>query len=161
MTQNYFTMVGKVGSDPTLKQVAEDKVVVNFRLCSSRRAFDENSQSWSEKDQVWVTAEAWGQMAEHIFSSIERGMNIIAVGILRTEDYKDELGTTRTHVRFRVLHLGPDTRFYAVTAHAPARVLGGDIPQGYVEYMPKQKKSTEELEEQLLEDEILEEVKGR
>ncbi|MDO4910335.1 MAG: single-stranded DNA-binding protein [Corynebacterium sp.] len=118
MTHNVFTMVGRVGSDPTIKKVGED-TVVNFRLCATRRAFDVEANEWADRDHVWVTAEAWGQFAQHVYTSVERGMNIVAQGVLRTEEFRDESGP-RTAVKFRVMHLGPDTKYYKVKVHTPA-----------------------------------------
>ncbi|MDO4910336.1 MAG: single-stranded DNA-binding protein [Corynebacterium sp.] len=139
-----FTMVGRVGSDLSFKRVGDDnKAVVNFRLCATRRGFDLEANSWVDRDHIWVTAEAWGQMAEHIYASIDRGMSVIATGTIRTEEYRDDAGTSRTSVRFRIANLAPDTKYYTVKAYSPEREHGGQTPEGYVEYQPRTKSREE------------------
>lgn len=118
MTRNVFTMVGKVCSDPSLRLIGEEKTpVVKFRMVSTRRRFDIEANEWVECDHIWVTAEAWETMAEHVYKSIEKGMKVVAQGVLRSEEYRDEAGIDRTAINLRLNHLGPDIRHYNITAH--------------------------------------------
>ncbi|MDO4908775.1 MAG: single-stranded DNA-binding protein [Corynebacterium sp.] len=139
MSKNLFTIVGSLGTEPVLRRVGEDKTpVTNFRLCSSRRYFNVETSDWEEKDKVWVTAEVWGPMAERVASCLNVGMQVIATGTIRTEEYTDENGSKRISVRYRVANIAPDTKYYMVKTYVPAQELGGETPEGYVEFQPKE-----------------------
>jgi len=85
-----ITVVGNLTADPELRFTPAGKPVVNFVVACSDRKFDKDSNTWVEGSTTFITCTAWNKQAENIAESLQKGMAVIAQGILRQHDYIDK-----------------------------------------------------------------------
>ena len=85
-----ITVIGNLVSDPELRFTNGGKPVANFVIAASDRKFDKETNTWSDGNTVFITCTAWNKQAENITESLQKGMAVIAQGILRQHDYVDK-----------------------------------------------------------------------
>jgi len=85
-----ITVVGNLTADPELRFTPAGKAVVNFVVACSDRKFDKDSNTWVDGSTTFITCTAWNKQAENIAESLQKGMAVIAQGILRQHDYIDK-----------------------------------------------------------------------
>ncbi|MEF3273548.1 MAG: single-stranded DNA-binding protein [Chloroflexus sp.] len=100
-TMNRVELIGRLGSDPELKQVGNGLSVCRFNLATNRPSgSDEQGKRTSETE--WTTIEAWERLAEVCSNYLQKGRRVMVMGSLRTDKWQDgESGQTRwrTYVR--------------------------------------------------------------
>jgi single-strand DNA-binding protein len=85
-----ITIVGNLTADPELRFTPGGKPVVNFVVACSDRKFDKDSNTWVDLNTTFITCTAWNKQAENIAESLQKGMAVIAQGVLRQHDYIDK-----------------------------------------------------------------------
>ncbi|WP_075727180.1 single-stranded DNA-binding protein [Corynebacterium aquilae] len=118
MALHSFTAVGMICSDPHYKQTAPNQGVTKFRLKATKSARTADGQ-WIEQDSLWLTVEAWGQLAENARRSLSKLMNVIVVGTLVTHEYDNERGEHRSTTVLKAHAIGPDLNRYLVPEPTP------------------------------------------
>lgn len=123
MPQNPITVIGNLTDDPKLNRTQNGRTVCNFRLAASRSYRDEHG-NWKDTDLLYISGELWGPSAPNVKASLTKGMGVIAVGRLVTEQWTesgtDESGRptefNRQRIVLRADRLGVDlTRHIAST----------------------------------------------
>jgi single-strand DNA-binding protein len=117
MNEDVITVVGRLGGDPTLKSVHGDRVA-EFRLGSTARR--KEGETWVDGSTNWYSVEAWGDIAQHIVTSLRKGDLVVVLGRLKVEQW--ESGERRgTSVKIRADHLGHSLRSGPVVKDRRAR----------------------------------------
>ncbi|MFJ4342676.1 single-stranded DNA-binding protein [Streptomyces sp. NPDC088915] len=132
--ETVITVVGNLVDDPELRFTPSGVAVAKFRIASTPRAFDRQTNEWKDGDALFLTCSAWRQAAENIAESLQRGMRVITQGRLRQRSYEDNQGVKRTVFELDVDAVGPDlcratakvTRTSAARAAGPAPTGGAD-----------------------------------
>lgn len=93
------TAVGFIGEKPVLQMVGRDSQKVEFDVIWNRRA----SQAGAWKT-VWerATFVAWGEEAENIATTLEKGNNVSCTGLQETSEWMDASGTKKYKARYRL-----------------------------------------------------------
>lgn len=91
-----ITIVGNLVADPDLKYTPTGKAVANFRVASTPRYMDRNTNEWKDGDSLFLSVNVWGQPAEHVAESLQRGQRVIVQGRLRQRSYETKEGEKRT-----------------------------------------------------------------
>jgi single-strand DNA-binding protein len=84
--------------------------VARFRVASTPRFLDKNTNEWKDGDSLFLTCNVWRQAAENVAESLTRGMRVIVSGRLRQRSYETKEGEKRTVYEVEVDDVGPSLR---------------------------------------------------
>lgn len=119
MPQIPATITGNLTGDVHLKEIPGGARVARFRLAASRSYRDQN-EAWQATDHLFITVDCWNQLADNIRTSLKRGMPIIAVGILVTNEWIDkDTNVAKQQILLRATHVGVDMNRYVVSSMKP------------------------------------------
>jgi len=102
-----ITIVGNLVNDPELRFTSSGQPVASFRVASTPRVMDRNTNEWKDGDSLFLTCNVWRQMAENVAESLQRGMRVIVSGRLRQRNYETKEGEKRTVYEVEVDDIGP------------------------------------------------------
>jgi len=105
-----ITVVGNLVSDPELRYTPTGVAVANFRIASTPRTFDRQSNEWKDGDSLFLTCNVWRQAAENVAESLQRGMRVVVQGRLHQRSYETREGEKRTVFEVEVDDVGPSLR---------------------------------------------------
>lgn len=106
-----ITVVGNVVNAPELRFTPSGAAVCNFRIASTPRRFNANSNQWEDGDALFLTCNVWRQAAENVAESLQKGMRIIANGRLVQRSYQTKTGDNRTVYELEVDDIGPALKY--------------------------------------------------
>lgn len=123
----------RLAYDPELKFLPSGTAALRLRLVASRRRKDDSGE-WVEDKTCFVSAYAYGKVAENAAESIVKGDLVEVRGQLVTEQWTDRSGTDRSELRLLVDGIGPSMRF-RVTPHGGKAAIeaaqeAGELPAG-------------------------------
>ncbi len=119
--ETIITIVGNLTADPELRHTQNGLPVANFTIASTPRNFDRAANEWKDGEALFLRASVWREFAEHVASSLTKGMRVIAQGRLRQRSYQDREGNQRTAIELEVDEIGPSLRYAtAQVTRAPA-----------------------------------------
>ncbi len=88
-TINRIELLGRVGTDPELRQTKNGTAVCRLRLATDRR----NGSGDAQTD--WHNLICWGKQAEAVAEYVHKGDRIYASGRLGYDDWEDQDGQRR------------------------------------------------------------------
>lgn len=96
--ETVVTIIGNVVDEqPELRFTANGgKAVAKFRVASTPRVFDRQSNEWRDGESLFLTCSAWGPMGENAASTLQKGMRVIVQGRLKQRSYEDNQSVKRT-----------------------------------------------------------------
>jgi single-strand DNA-binding protein len=117
-----ITLVGNLVADPELHVTASGSSIAKFRIASTPRYLDRQTNEWKDGDSIFLTCSVWRQAAENVGESLGRGMRVVVVGRLKQRSYENEKGEKVTMLEVEVDEVGPSLRY--VTARVTKNVRG-------------------------------------
>ena len=120
-----ITIAGNLVDDPELRFTPAGQPVARFRVASTPRFLDKNTNEWKDGDSLFLTCNVWRQAAENVAESLTRGMRVIVSGRLRQRSYETKEGEKRTVYEIEVDDVGPSLRNASAKVNRIAR-SGGD-----------------------------------
>src|SRR5579864_6507420 len=120
-----ITIVGNIVDDPQLRYTQTGQPVANFRVASTPRYLDRNTNEWKDGDSLFLTCNVWRQAAENVAESLQRGMRVIVSGRLRQRSYETKEGEKRTVYEIEVDEVGPSLRNASAKVVRSSRATGG------------------------------------
>ena len=105
-----ITIVGNLVDDPELRFTASGVAVANFRVASTPRAFDRQSNEWKDGESLFLSCSVWRQYAENVAESLTKGTRVIVSGRLKQRSYETNSGEKRTVFEIDVEDVGPALR---------------------------------------------------
>jgi single-strand DNA-binding protein len=105
-----ITVIGNLVDDPELRFTPSGAPVANFRIASTPRQFDRQSNEWKDGDTLFLSCAVWRQTAENVAESLTRGMRVIVQGRLKSRQYETREGEKRTVFEIDVEEVGPSLR---------------------------------------------------
>jgi single-strand DNA-binding protein len=120
-----ITIAGNLVDDPELRFTPAGQPVARFRIASTPRYLDKNTNEWKDGDSLFLTCNVWRQAAENVAESLTRGMRVIVSGRLRQRSYETKEGEKRTVYEVEVDDVGPSLRNASAKVNKVAR-SGGD-----------------------------------
>ena len=126
-----LTIVGNLTADPELRTLQSGVNVATFSIASTPRTFDKNQNQWVDAPALFMRCQAWRDLAEHIASSLTKGMRVVATGRLSQRTYEDQTGTKHTVVEMTVDEIGASLRYATcqVTKTSTSTGFTGSTPQ--------------------------------
>ncbi|MEU3553644.1 MULTISPECIES: single-stranded DNA-binding protein [Streptomyces] len=126
--ETVITVVGNLVDDPELRFTASGAPVANFRVASTPRTFDRQTNEWKDGESLFLSCSVWRQTAEHVAESLTKGMRVIVQGRLKQRSYDDNQGVRRTVYELDVEEVGPSLR--SATAKVTKAAGGGGGARG-------------------------------
>ncbi|MET9057410.1 single-stranded DNA-binding protein [Streptomyces antibioticus] len=126
--ETVITVVGNLVDDPELRFTPSGAAVAKFRVASTPRTFDRQTNEWKDGESLFLTCSVWRQAAENVAESLQRGMRVVVQGRLKQRSYEDREGVKRTVYELDVEEVGPSLR--NATAKVTKTSGGGRGGQG-------------------------------
>lgn len=120
-----ITVIGNLVDDPELRFTPSGAPVANFRIASTPRTFDRQSNEWKDGDTLFLSCAVWRQAAENVAESLQRGMRVIVQGRLKSRQYETREGEKRTVFEIDVEEVGPSLRNASAKVTKTTRSGGG------------------------------------
>lgn len=120
-----ITIVGNLVADPELRFTPSGAAVSNFRVATTPRVYNRDTNQFEDGDAVFLTCNAWRQMAENIAESLTKGMRVVVAGKLQQRSYQTKEGEQRTVYEIEVDEVGPSLRYATATISRADRQVSG------------------------------------
>lgn len=127
-----ITIVGNIVADPELRFTPSGAAVANFRIASTPRTFNKQTNQWEDGEGLFLTCNVWRQAAENVAESLSKGMRVIVNGRLRQRSYETREGEKRTVYEVEVDEVGPSLKYATAKVTRTQRdggQQGGQRPQ--------------------------------
>ncbi|GAA3393431.1 single-stranded DNA-binding protein [Streptomyces roseoviridis] len=108
--ETVITVVGNLVEDPELRFTPSGAAVAKFRVASTPRTFDRQTNEWKDGESLFLTCSVWRQAAENVAESLQKGMRVVVQGRLKQRSYDDREGVKRTVFELDVEEVGPSLR---------------------------------------------------
>ena len=109
--ETVITVVGNLVDDPELRFTPSGAPVANFRIASTPRTFDKQSNEWKDGEALFLSCSIWRQAAENVAESLQKGMRVVVQGRLKQRSYETREGERRTVVELEVEEVGPSLKY--------------------------------------------------
>lgn len=93
---NKQLLIGHVGAEPDVREMADGNIVASFRLATTERSFTTSRGQVVPERTTWHNCEAWGGLAKVIKQNVHTGTKLFIEGIHHTRDYQDKDGRANT-----------------------------------------------------------------
>lgn len=125
-----ITIAGNLVADPELRFTPSGAAVANFRIASTPRTFNKDTNQWEDGDALFLTCNIWRQAAENVAESLSKGMRVIVTGRLKQRSYQTKEGEQRTVFEVEVDEVGPSLKYATASVNRNPREGGQNAPQG-------------------------------
>lgn len=105
-----ITLIGNLVEDPELRFTPSGAAVAKFRVASTPRYLDKNTNEWKDGDSLFLSCQIWRQAAENCTESLAKGMRVILYGSLKQKQYETTNGEKRTVFEVEVDEVAPSLR---------------------------------------------------
>jgi single-strand DNA-binding protein len=126
-----ITLIGNLVDDPELRFTPSGAAVAKFRVASTPRYLDKQTNEWKDGESLFLTCNIWRQAAENVAESLQRGMRVIVQGRLKQRTYETKEGEKRTVFEVEVDEVGPSLRNATAKITRAQRSGGGGGGGGY------------------------------
>ncbi|WP_300400252.1 single-stranded DNA-binding protein [Nocardioides sp.] len=128
--ETVITVVGNLVDDPELRFTPSGAAVANFRIASTPRTFDRQTNEWKDGDALFLSCAVWRQAAENVAESLQKGMRVVVQGRLKQRQYETREGEKRTVVELEVEEVGPSLKYATAKVARASRSGGGGYGGG-------------------------------
>ena len=110
--ETVITVVGNLVDDPELRFTPSGAAVANFRIASTPRTFDRQTNEWKDGDALFLSCSVWRQAAENVAESLQQGHARRRAGPPEAaRQYETREGEKRTVFEIEVDEVGPSLKF--------------------------------------------------
>jgi single-strand DNA-binding protein len=120
-----ITIAGNLVDDPELRYTPTGQAVARFRVASTPRYMDRQTNEWKDGESLFLSCNVWRQAAENVAESLQRGMRVIVQGRLKQRSYETKEGEKRTVYEVEVDEVGPSLRNASAKVTKTQRSAGG------------------------------------
>lgn len=100
---NKVILIGNLGSDPEVRHLSSGSVVANFNIATSESYTNKNGERVTQTE--WHRIELWDGLAKVAEQYLKKGQSVYIEGKLKTENWQDSDGNSRTTTRIRGLNM--------------------------------------------------------
>jgi single-strand DNA-binding protein len=108
--ETVITVVGNLVDDPELRFTPSGAAVAKFRVASTPRTFDRQTNEWKDGETLFLTCSVWRQAAENVAETLTKGTRVVVQGRLKQRSYEDREGIKRTVFDLDVDEVGASLR---------------------------------------------------
>ena len=124
--ETVITVVGNLTDDPELRFTPSGAAVANFRIASTPRNLNRQTNEWEDGEALFLSCSIWRQAAENVAESLQKGMRVVVQGRLKSRSYETREGEKRTVVELQVEEIGPSLRYASAKVTRKASNGNGD-----------------------------------
>jgi single-strand DNA-binding protein len=124
------TLTGRLTADPEMRYSAKGSPVARFSVVTSRRVRDDKSGEWSDADTSFWDCVAFGQLAEHVAESLEKGTAVIVVGRAAQRTWETKEGEKRRSIEVTADDVAPSLKFATAKVAKVTRTSAGNGGRG-------------------------------
>jgi single-strand DNA-binding protein len=88
MNDTAMTIVGNVVDVPKLRRTRTGHFVANFRVASTPRRFDRETNAWVDGDTLFVSVTCWRALGENVAESLLKGQPVVITGRYYQREYE-------------------------------------------------------------------------
>lgn len=102
-----ITITGNLGSEVAHKVLDTSSGEIpfaSFRVASTPRIRRYND--WQDGNTTWFTVNCYRQLAQHVHNSMHKGDPVIVIGKVRTQEWQDNEGNTRSKMVIEAEYVG-------------------------------------------------------
>jgi single-strand DNA-binding protein len=104
-----FHEVGRLSADPILKFTQAGKAICSFSI-----VYDHRANAAGEKQSTFIDVVAWGELGEHVATSVGKGDRVAVSGDLHQRNWETD-GQKRSKLELWADAVSPDLRFATAT----------------------------------------------
>jgi len=123
--ETVITVVGNLVDDPELRFTPSGAAVAKFRVASTPRTFDRQTNEWKDGEALFLRCNIWREAAENVAESLTRGSRVIVTGRLKQRSFETREGEKRTVFEVEVDEIGPSLRYATAKVNKASRSGGG------------------------------------
>lgn len=105
-----ITIVGNIVDDPELRYTPSGAAVCNFRIASTPRKFNRQTNQFEDGDTLFLGVATWRQLAENCAETLHKGMRVVVVGHLTQRQYEKRDGTRGSSYDVQAEDVAPSLR---------------------------------------------------
>ena len=120
-----ITIIGNIVAEPELRFTPAGAAVCNFRVASTPRTYNKQTQQWEDGEAMFLTCNAWKQLGENTAESLTKGMRVIVNGRLKQRSFQTREGDNRSVFEIDVDEVGPSLRYATAQVNRNPREGGG------------------------------------
>ena len=135
MNETDVMVVGNIVNSPQRSRLPSGDSVTNFRMASTSRRFDRETQAWTDHRTFFVDVECWGDLGGNVSHTLSKGDPVVVKGELYTHEWEGEQGR-RSRPQIRAEHVGPDLARGVAEFRRSARAVPQAEPDGMPEDGP-------------------------
>lgn len=114
-----ITGVARLTADPELRFTSNGKAVTSIRLAFNSRRRDERGE-WVDGDTFFVRGNCWEHLAENTVETLQKGMEVLVTGELRTERWEKD-GQKHEMPSLLIRSIGPSLAYAVAKVAKSAR----------------------------------------
>ncbi len=107
MHETMITVVGNLVDDPKLRTTESGVEVTSFRIASTSRRLDRETNSWVDYGQLFLGVSCWRSLGVNVVASLRKGDPVVVSGRLFTRQYERD-GQLRSSYEMDAVAVGPD-----------------------------------------------------
>jgi single-strand DNA-binding protein len=115
------TLTGRLTADAELRFSAKGSPVARFTVVTSRRVRDSQSGEWSDQDTSFWDCVAFGQLAENVVESLQKGTAVLVTGRAAQRSWEDKEGQKRRSIEVTADEVAPSLRFASTKVNKVSR----------------------------------------
>lgn len=119
-----ITIIGNIVAEPELRFTPAGAAVCNFRVASTPRTYNKQTQQWEDGEAMFLTCNAWKQLGENTAESLTKGMRVIVTGKLKQRSFQNREGENRSVFEIDVEEVGPSLRYATAQVNRSPREGG-------------------------------------
>ncbi len=98
---NKVFLLGRLGKDPEVRYLENNRAVANFTLATNEVFIDKSGNKVEQTD--WHNIEMWDALARNAEKVLKKGRTVFIEGKIKNETWTDKEGNKRSAVRIRAL----------------------------------------------------------
>lgn len=98
---NKVFLLGRLGKDPEVKYLDNNRAVANFTLATNEVFLDKSGNKVEQTD--WHNIEMWDALAKNAEKVLKKGRTVFIEGKIKNDTWVDKEGNKRTTMRIRAL----------------------------------------------------------
>ena len=122
---NTVNIVGNATRDAELRFTPSGQAVASFGVAVNRRWQNRQTQEWEEAVSFFDIT-CWGQLAENVAESVQKGTRVVVDGRLDQRSWETEQGDKRSKVEIVADEVAPSLRWATAQITKNERRDGGD-----------------------------------
>ncbi|MGY5884558.1 single-stranded DNA-binding protein [Modestobacter lacusdianchii] len=135
MNETDLVVVGNIVNSPQRTRLPSGDSVTNFRMASTSRRFDRETQAWTDHRTFFVDVECWGELGGNVSHTLSKGDPVVVKGEIYTHEWDSDQGR-RSRPQVRAAHVGPDLTRGVAEFRRSARSVPQTEPAGEPEEAP-------------------------